>query len=142
MKTNKTEFLIKILFLLLLIGCSIASKTSFGLLKKTMKKSNANNNFQNQHKYISQNKVRDDLSSSVQAPAPTKPSTDPVLSNNSSEVPTLPDQPIYAEGWIKYLHYNDSRKKDKMFWKNTFYAEEQRMAKSEDISAPKSDEVI
>lgn len=146
MKTNKTEFPIKILFLLFLIACSNASKTSFGMLKKTSKKANSNNNLQNNYQSQNQNKAKNDPTT----PAPPQPQpaapVDPIQKPEeagSNGIPTLPDQPIYAQGWIKYLHYDDAGKtKKKMFWKNTLFEQEQRMPQSGDKSAPQSDEVI
>ncbi len=141
MKTNKTEFLIKIFFLLFLIGCSHATKTSFGLLKKTMKKTNTNNNLQNQHQSNNRNKVKQNQEVKAQAPLPEEPNANPEQAG-SNAVATLPDQPIYAQGWIKYLHYDDAKKSQKkMFWKNTFYEQEQKIALGPNETPAVSDEV-
>lgn len=141
MKTNKTEFLIKILFLLFLIGCSHATKTSFGLLKKTMKKTNTNNNLQNQHQSNNKIKVKQNQEVEGQAPLPDDPNAKPEQAG-SNGVATLPDTPIYAQGWIKYLHYDDSKKSEqKMFWKNTFYEQEQKVAQGPNKTPVANDEV-
>jgi len=145
MKTIKTEFIIKILFLLFIIACSNASKTSFGMLKKSMKKLNSNNNLQNNHQSKNLNKAKDDQTVETQGAAPPATPVDPNqkpedTANNG--IPTLPDQPIYAQGWIKYLHYDDAGKhKQKMFWKNTLFEQEQRMAGSDSKTPSQNDEV-
>ncbi len=161
MKINKTEFLFKIFFLIFLIGSSDCFKTSFGLLKKSSKKSNTNNASQNLFKTNNKNQAKQDPQAQTQTnpPAQTQqqtnsqaPSTlppaqvsvpienDGVVVGNTN-IPTLPDQPIYAQGWIKYLHYDDAGKQTpKKFWKNTLFEQEQRV--KDENTAPSGDEVI
>lgn len=114
-----------------------------------MKKANSNNNLQSGSQSKNENKAKNEPTTDGQPTAqpPAAAPTDPVQKpeeTGSNGVPTLPDQPIYAQGWIKYLHYDDAGKtKKKMFWKNTLFEQEQRMAASSaDKSTPKSDEVI
>jgi len=146
MKINKIEFFFKIFFLMFLIGSSDCFKTSFGLLKKSNKKSNTNNNSENLYKTNNQNKAKQDPQLQTNPPAqPTTPQiqTGPgeVIPAGNSNILTLPDQPIYAQGWIKYLHYDDAgKKKAKKFWKNTLFQQEQRI--KDENTAPSSDEVI
>ena len=139
MKTNNIQFIVKTFFILFLLGCSNANKTSFGLLKKSSKKSNSNSNSnsQNLHQTTTQTK-QNDVSN------PANPGSNFYLDPNQANpqrAPTLPDQPIYAQGWIKYLHYDDAGKqKPKMFWKNTAFETESRDPEAN--SDPNADEVI
>lgn len=156
MKIIKIEFLFKILFLIFLIGRSDCFKTSFGLLKKSNKKANTNTSSQNLYKTNNQNKAGKEDPQATQTPAPqpqqqvtpqtnTAPISTPIANDvaavvGNTSIPTLPDQPIYAQGWIKYLHYDDAGKqKPKKFWKNTLFEQEQRI--KDDNTAPSSDEV-
>lgn len=146
MKTNKIKLLIKIFFYIFLIGCSSSTKTSFGLLKKSVKKANTNNITQNH----SQTSTKKSQTGTIASETPFQETTaitkdinkmfNPDQKDSNDNVSTLPDQPIYAQGWIKYLHYDDAGKfKPKRFWKNTLFEQEQRI--NEDNSNPSSDEV-
>jgi hypothetical protein len=155
MKTIKKDYRIKIFLLILLIGCSNASKTSFGLLKKTNKKVNTNNNSQNLYQNTSQNVLskakkiqtiqepnNENQTNENQTNENTVPLPKPTMKkeDDNRHVSTLSDQPIYAQGWIKYLHYEDkSDQKPKKFWKNTLFETEQRI--EDKNTNPKKDEV-
>lgn len=149
MKINKIEFLFKIFFLIIIIGSSDCFKTRFGLLKKSNKKSNSNNSSsKNLYKSNKQNTQKDTAQTQQQQTnAQTLNVADSTLIGNEStvidgnaNVATLPDQPVYAQGWIKYLHYDDAGKqKPKKFWKNTLFEQEQRI--KDDNTKPSSDEV-
>jgi len=108
-------------------------------MKKSLKKANSNNNLQNQYQSKNNNQVKKSISKEA-PPAETDPNGKLGEAADSENNKTLPDQPVYAQGWIKYLHYDDATKANKkMFWKNTSYQQEQNMP---DKSPSQSDEVI
>ncbi len=127
MKINKIDYLFKIFLLIFLVGSSDCFKTSFGLLKKSAKKANTNNSSHSQS--LSKTNIQKKNSEpTVPAPSADAPPTSSGPSEDTpGNIPTLADQPIYAQGWIKYLHYDDAGKlKPKKFWKNTLFEQENR----------------
>lgn len=97
MKIN-AEFIQKYFLITFLILNSFVHNASFGLFKKGGKKLRD---------------IQNTLNDSAES-----------ISNNNKR--SLPDQPIYYQGWIKYLHFSDINKsKPKAFYKNTRFPIEQ-----------------
>lgn len=136
MKTDTIQYIFKTLLIIYLFGSSYAIQTSFGLLKKSNKKYSSNTNAHNL--YTIKKHQSTDLDNTAQngsgtaEPVPpannaaglVDPSTNNPDGNTQTKMATLPDQPTYYQGWIKYLHYSDADKQSqlsKKFWKNTSY---------------------
>ena len=98
---------IRIYIILLLIAFVFTNHMSFGLLKKTNKRVEENEDKQN--KLYQYNKV--------------------------------PNNSVYFEGWIKYLHYTENEKdKPKAFFKNTNFKIQEQNPKNKNLD--KNDKVI
>ncbi len=110
----KINAYLKVFTIIFLISFSHIHSASFGLLKKNNKK------YQ-------------------QSPTPSQ--ENPTTQGNTNKPVDIPDQPIYFNGWVKYLHYGDSEnKKPKNFFKNGKYETEMRTPV--DKKESKVDEVI